>query len=61
MNNDKLKKITLWCMAISITLLGISTLLNYFSQKDMAEQQKNIDQATQILNQIPQNASTTKY
>lgn len=57
MNNEKLKKITLWCMAISPLLLTLSSLINYFQRKDMAEQRQNIDQATEFLKQIPQNAS----
>ena len=57
MNNEKLKKITLWCMAISALLLALSSLINYLQRKDMAEQQQNIDQATEFLKQIPQNAS----
>lgn len=57
MNNEKLKKITLWCMAISALLLTLSSLINYLQRKDMAEQQQNIDQATEFLKQIPQNAS----
>ena len=60
MDNEKLKKITLWCMGISVVLLTLSSVFNYFAKKDMAEQQHNLDQATQILNQLPQNASTTK-
>ena len=57
MNNEKLKKITLWCMAISALLLTLSSLMNYLQRKDMAEQRQNIDQATEFLKQIPQNAS----
>ena len=57
MNNEKLKKITLWCMAISALLLTLSSLINYIQRKDMAEQRQNIDQATEFLKQIPQNAS----
>lgn len=57
MNNEKLKKITLWCMAISALLLTLSSLINYLQRKDMAEQRQNIDQATKFLKQIPQNAS----
>ncbi len=57
MNNEKLKKITLWCIAISALLLTLSSLINYLQRKDMAEQQQNIDQATEFLKQIPQNAS----
>jgi cytochrome c-type biogenesis protein CcmH/NrfF len=57
MNNEKLKKITLWCMAISALLLTLISLINYLQRKDMAEQQQNIDQATEFLKQIPQNAS----
>ena len=57
MNNEKLKKITLWCMAISALLLTLSSLINYLQRKDMAEQQQNIDQATECLKQIPQSAS----
>lgn len=57
MNNEKLKKITLWCMAISALLLTLNSLINYFQRKDMAEQRQNIDQATEFLKQIPQNAS----
>ena len=57
MNNEKLKKITLWCMAISALLLTLSSLINYLQRKDMAEQQQNIDQATEFLKQMPQNAS----
>lgn len=57
MNNEKLKKITLWCMAISALLLTLSSLINYLQRKDMAEQQQNIDQATEFLKQIPQSAS----
>ncbi|GGL95810.1 MULTISPECIES: hypothetical protein [Moraxella] len=57
MNNEKLKKITLWCMAISALLLTLSSLINYLQRKDMAEQRQNIDQATEFLKQIPQNAS----
>jgi|GEM_PF-1350040 len=57
MNNEKLKKITLWCMTISALLLTLSSLINYLQRKDMAEQQQNIDQATEFLKQIPQNAS----
>ena len=30
---------------------------SYFQRKDMAEQRQNIDQATEFLKQIPQNAS----
>ena len=57
MNNEKLKKITLWCMAISALLLTLSSLINYLQRKDMSEQRQNIDQATEFLKQIPQNAS----
>ena len=57
MNNEKLKKITLWCMTISALLLTLSSLINYLQRKDMAEQRQNIDQATEFLKQIPQNAS----
>ena len=57
MNNEKLKKITLWCMAISALLLTLSSLINYLQRKDMAEQRQNIDQATEFLKQISQNAS----
>ena len=57
MNNEKLKKITLWCLKISALLLTLSSLINYLQRKDMAEQQQNIDQATEFLKQIPQNAS----
>lgn len=57
MNNEKLKKITLWCMTISALLLTLSSLMNYLQRKDMAEQRQNIDQATEFLKQIPQNAS----
>ena len=57
MNNEKLKKITLWCMAISALLLTLSSLINYLQTEDMAEQRQNIDQATEFLKQIPQNAS----
>ncbi len=57
MNNEKLKKITLWCMAISALLLTLSSLINYLQRKDMAEQRQNIDQATEFLKQMPQNAS----
>ena len=57
MDNEKLKKITLWCMAISALLLTLSSLINYLQRKDMAEQRQNIDQATEFLKQIPQNAS----
>lgn len=57
MNNEKLKKITLWCMAISALLLTLSSSINYLQRKDMAEQRQNIDQATEFLKQIPQNAS----
>jgi len=57
MNNEKLKKITLWCMAISALRLTLSSLINYLQRKDMAEQRQNIDQATEFLKQIPQNAS----
>ena len=57
MNNEKLKKITLWCMAISALLLTLSSLINYLQRKDMAEQRQNIDQATEFLKQNPQNAS----
>ena len=57
MNNEKLKKITLWCMAISALLLTLSSLINYLQRKDMAEQRQNIDQATEFLKQIPHNAS----
>ena len=57
MNNEKLRKITLWCMAISALLLTLSSLINYLQRKDMAEQRQNIDQATEFLKQIPQNAS----
>jgi len=56
-NNEKLKKITLWCMAISALLLTLSSLINCLQRKDMAEQRQNIDQATEFLKQIPQNAS----
>ena len=44
-------------MAISALLLALSSLINYFQRKDMAEQRQNIDQATEFLKQIPQNAS----
>lgn len=44
-------------MAISALLLTLSSLINYLQRKDMAEQQQNIDQATEFLKQIPQSAS----
>lgn len=44
-------------MAISALLLTLISLINYLQRKDMAEQQQNIDQATEFLKQIPQNAS----
>lgn len=53
MDNEKLRKIVIICMMLSSVLLIISTAMKYFSTKEQNENIQNIQQAQEVLKQMP--------